>query len=135
MTLRNNLQALIKTKQVGAEAWRDAMSVTLRLIAPIMPHMTEELWERLGFGYSIHQQDWPVFAAEKAKEDLVSLVIMVNGKPRAEVKVSPDIEQAEAVQLALASEDAQRFYNGGTVKKTVFIPSRGGMEPKVNIVV
>ncbi len=135
MTLRNNLQALFKTKKVGADAWRDAMNVSLRLMAPIMPHMTEELWEQLGFGYSIHQQDWPVYDAEKAKEDLVSLVIMINGKPRAEVRVSPDIEQEEAVSLALASEDAKRFMNGGTPKKTIFIPSRGGLEPKVNIVV
>jgi leucyl-tRNA synthetase len=135
MTLRNQLQGFIKTKKIGAQAWRDAMNVTLRLIAPIMPHMAEELWEQVGFGYSVHQQDWPQFDPEKAKEDLVALVIMINGKPRAEVKVSPDIQQEEAISLALASEDAQRFMNGSTPKKTIFIPARGGIEPKVNIVV
>lgn len=135
MTLRNHMQMFIKGKQIGAAAWHDAVHVMLRLMAPITPHITEELWSRLGLPYSIHKQAWPEYDAEKAKEDSVMLVIMVNGKPRGEVQVSPDIGQDEAIAIALSNEDAQRFMNGGTPKKTIFIAARQGQDPKVNIVI
>ncbi|MEQ8675976.1 MAG: leucine--tRNA ligase [Aggregatilineales bacterium] len=134
MTLRNQMQAFIKTGQIGKDAWTNAMNVMLRLMAPITPHMAEELWAHLGFDYSIHQQEWPEYDAEKAKEDMVTLVVMVNGKPRGEEPVSPEIEKDEAIKIALANENAQRFIEGEP-KKIIFIAGRKGQEPKVNIVV
>ncbi|TVR20808.1 MAG: leucine--tRNA ligase [Anaerolineaceae bacterium] len=139
MALRNNLQAFIKGGGIGEAAWRDAMSIMLRLMSPITPHITEELWHRLGFADSahgsVHQQAWPVYDADKAREDSVTLVVMVNGKPRGEAQVAPDISEEEATQIALTNSDAQRFINGNQPKKIIFIRGRKGQEPKVNIVV
>jgi leucyl-tRNA synthetase len=107
----------------------------LRLMAPFTPHIAEELWAELSLPYSIHQQDWPVYDAEIAREDSVTLVVMINGKPRGEAQVALDISEDEAIRVALASEAAQRALNGGQPRRVIFIASRNGLEPKVNIVV
>ena len=136
MTLRNQMQAYIKDGKLGKAAWEDAMHVMLRLMAPITPHIAEELWvNHLKLPYSIHNQPWPEYDADKAREDTVSLVVMVNGKPRADMPVAVDIDQETAIEMALASDAAQRYLNGDEPKKVIFIPGRSGQEPKVNIVV
>lgn len=135
MTLRNDLRAAIKSGGVGADAWRDAMNTMLRLMAPISPHVAEELWARLGLPFSIHQQDWPVYDAEKAAEDEIEVVVMINGKPRDRINAAADVEEEKAVELALATDGAKRALNGGQPKKVIFIPGRKGQDPKVNIVV
>ncbi|MEL7435544.1 MAG: hypothetical protein AAFN11_16465, partial [Chloroflexota bacterium] len=81
-----------------------------------------------------HQQPFPDYDAEKAKEDEIALVIMINGKPRENIMVSPEIEEAEAKDKALASQAAQDALNGNEPRRVIFIPGRG-REPKVNIVV
>ena len=134
MKLKNFVRDALKSGSLGETAWRDAVSVLLRLMAPVAPHMAEELWARMGWDYSVHTQPWPQYDAEKAKEDAVDLVVMINGKPRDKVQVPPDVAEDEAKQLALASEAAQRALNGNQPKKLIFIASRKGQEPKVNIV-
>jgi leucyl-tRNA synthetase len=135
MTLRNDLKAAIRDGKLGADAWREALRQNLLLMAPFTPHISEELWTRLGFAYSVHQQSWPVYDAEKARSETTPLVIMKNGKPVGTIEVRADIGAEEAQETALASDIARRFLNGDEPKKVVFVPGRNGMEPKVNIVV
>lgn len=136
MKFKNYLRDAIKSGGVGRAAWEEAVSVLLRLMAPVAPHIAEELWTAtLGWPYSIHQQAWPQYDAELAKEELVTLVVMVNGKLRDRIEVRAGISEDEAQQLALASEGAQRNMNGRPPKKLIFIASKDGQEPKVNIVI
>lgn len=136
MKFKNYLRDTIKSGGVGRDTWEMAISVLLRLMAPVAPHIAEELWTNtLGWPYSIHQQTWPAYDAELAKEDVVTLVVMVNGKLRDRIEVPAGISEAEAQQLALASEGAQRNMNGRTPKKLIFIADKDGQEPKVNIVI
>ncbi len=134
MTFRNALKDATRAKSVGKATFDEVVSIYLRCAAPIVPHITEELWERLGWGYSIHLQAFPEYDPEKAKADTVQLVVMVDGKPRGNIEVSADIEREEAEKLAVASEFATRFMNGGTPKRVVFIAGRNGQDHKVNIV-
>lgn len=135
MTLRNVLREAIKTKQIGKSTWEFAMQTNALLMAPITPHVAEELWEKLGQPYSVHNQAFPMYDAEKAAEDVVSLVVMVNGKPRESVSVPAEIGEKEAIDIALASASVQRALNGAQPKKILFIAGRKGQDPKVNIVV
>ena len=59
MMLKNEVQAAVRDGKIGAEAWREAIRVMLLLMAPVTPHIAEELWARMGWQYSIHQQAWP----------------------------------------------------------------------------
>jgi leucyl-tRNA synthetase len=135
MTLRNDLRAAIKDGGIGAEAWREAVRTMLLLMAPVTPHVAEELWARLGESYSVHNQSWPQYDPEKAAEDEVALVVMINGKPRDKVMVALDIAEDEAKKLALATDSVKRQLNGGQPQKVIFIAGRKGQEPKVNIVI
>ncbi|GAB4526789.1 MAG: hypothetical protein OHK0046_43880 [Anaerolineae bacterium] len=131
---KNYLLPALKENALSGGVWRETMHVMLRLMAPITPHVAEELWDRLGFGYSIHQQSWPEYDAAKAADDAATLVVMVNGKPRETLKVAVDISEADAIQAALATDSVQRAINGGQPKKVIFIEGRKGQDPKVNVV-
>ena len=135
MTLRNDLRALLRDGALGGAAWDEAMRDMLLLMAPITPHIAEELWARLDLPYSIHQQAWPAYDAARAAEDEITLVIMKNGKPVDRVQVAAGIGEDEAKAAALASAGAQRILNGSQPQRVIFIPGRGTVEPKVNIVV
>ena len=130
MELRNTLTGAMKKANVSAKAWNEAVDSMLLMLAPIAPHITEELWSARGNGYSIHQQSWPVFDAEAAKEDSIELVVQVNGKVRDKIEVSAGISEEDAKATALGSETVQRFIGDKEPRKIIVIRGR-----LVNIVV
>ncbi len=134
MTFRNTLKAALRAEKIGRATFEEVISIYLRCMAPITPHIAEELWAVMGWEYSIHQQPFPVYDAEKAKANTVELVIMVNGKPRGTVAVPAEIAQQDAETIALNSEIAQKALNGKAPGKVIYIPARGGQDPKINIV-
>jgi leucyl-tRNA synthetase len=87
---------------------REAVLTLLTLMAPVTPHLAEELWERLGQPYSIHRQRWPEADVALAADELVTLVVQVNGKVRGKVEVPAGIEQPEAEALARAVPNVAR---------------------------
>ena len=135
MKFKNALKDALRQESIGAETWREVMNAVIRLLAPFAPHLAEELWQLLGWDYSVHQQDWPQYDAELAREEQVELVVMINGKPRETITVTVDIKRGQAEELALGSAAAQRSLAGKSPRRTIFIPARNGSEPKVNIVV
>ncbi len=125
MELKNTLLAVRKTPVRSTEAWHEAVRTMLLLMAPITPHIAEELWERIGEPYSIHTQPFPAFDAEAAKEEEITLVVSVNGKLRARLQAPAGLQESEAVALALASPDVQKYINGGALKKVIYVAERG----------
>ncbi len=136
MALRNTVQAAVRADKLSAAVWRETLRVMLLLMAPVAPHISEELWSRMGFEYSIHQQAFPEYNAAKAAEDVTTLVVMRNGKPIDRIEVAINISEDEAKELALASNGAKRVLDGNQPKRVIFIAGRGAqnVEPKVNIV-
>ena len=94
------------------------------MLAPVCPHIAEELWEKLGKPYSIHLQPWPEVDEEAAKDELITLIIQVNGKLRDRIEVEPGISEEEAKKLALASEQAQAALEGRPIRKVIVVPGR-----------
>ena len=130
MSLRNEMQTALREGTVTREAWNEAVTVLLTLLAPIAPHITEELWHRRGNETSIHLEAWPQTDPEVAAEDTVTLIVQVNGKVRDRVEVPADIDEEAAVAAAMASERIQTWLEQGEVRKVIARP------PKlVNIVV
>jgi leucyl-tRNA synthetase len=130
MELRNHLQAAQRARNVSELAWNGAIENLLLLLAPIAPHITEELYERRGYAYSIHQQPWPNWDPEIAQDEVVTLIVQINGRLRARIDVPVGIADHEAERLALAEENVRRWLDGKSPKKVVVIPGR-----LVNIVV
>jgi leucyl-tRNA synthetase len=130
MEYTNTLQKAKRTSVYRTEAWDEAIETLLLLLAPSCPHIAEELWERIGGPYSIHQQPWPVFDPELAAEEMITLVVQVNGRLRARFEVPVDISEEEAKETALADENVQRHIEGKDVKRLIYVPGR-----LVNVVV
>jgi len=115
---------------VSDSLWRKAISYFLLLLAPTAPHLAEELWNRTGHPYSIHNQSWPEYNKELAKEEEITLVIQVNGKLRDKVLVPASISELEAKELALGRERVKAYIDGKKLARVIYVPKR-----VVNIVV
>ena len=123
MELTNTLQELRPALQ-GSAVWKTALTTLLLLMAPVVPHIAEELWQILGWEYSVHQQSWPVFNPELARSEEITLVIQVNGKVRDRIQAPADIGEAEAKRLALANLAVQRQLQGREPRQVVFVPGK-----------
>ncbi|MDQ4078003.1 MAG: class I tRNA ligase family protein, partial [Chloroflexota bacterium] len=124
MEFSNALREARNTPVVNSPIWDNALDTLLLLLAPIAPHITEELWARRGGQFSIHQQPWPAFDPEKAREHTFEMVIQHNGKVRDRVQAPVDINEEEAKELALQSERIQEFLAGREPKKVIYVPGR-----------
>ena len=130
MELLNTMREAKNEGAVGTPAWEEAQDYYLRMMAPITPHIAEELWARMGKPLSIHTQDWPVMDAEAAKDDEITLVVQINGKLRDRIEVPVGLSDEEAEKRALASEAIQAALNGKTIKKVIVVAGK-----LVNIVI
>jgi len=130
MELMNEMYAAREAGAAGTPAWDEAVDIYLRMMAPVTPHIAEELWSRLGKPYSIHTQSWPQVDEDAAKEEEITLVVQVNGKLRDRITVPAGISGAEAEAKALASEEVQHYLEGKKPKKVIVVEGR-----LVNIVV
>jgi leucyl-tRNA synthetase len=97
----------------------------LLMLAPIAPHITEELWQKLKPGSgSIHQQTWPEYDEALVAEDLVTLVVQVNGKVRDRLEMQAGTNKEETERLALAAPKVQTYLEGKQIRKVVVVPER-----------
>ena len=130
MKLRNTISEVLNAREVEEAAWVEAIEALILLLAPIAPHVTEELWRGRGHGDSVHVQSWPQPDAELLVDDTVTMVVQVNGKVRDRVEVPADISEDDAIEVALATERVLAWTEDKTVRKVIARP------PKlVNIVV
>jgi leucyl-tRNA synthetase len=109
---------------------RQAISVLLLLLSPMVPHFAAEMWEQIGNSSSIENEPWPQFDTEAAKEDLLTIVIQVNGKVRSRLEVAADVTDEYVVEKALTDANTSKFIDGKTIKKTIVVKKK-----LVNIVV
>ena len=130
MEFSNHLSKVWAEGSVDAATWRECIEKMLLILAPIAPHISEEMWELTGHQYSIHQQRFPEWDEELAAEETITLVLQVNGKVRDRIQVPVDIDEAEAQELALASPKVRVFTQDKTVNKAIYVPGR-----LVNVVV
>jgi len=130
MEFTNALQKAKQTPVYETAVWEEAIETLLLLLAPCCPHVAEELWVRTSRPYSIHQQPWPRFAPALAAEEIITLVVQVNGKLRARLEVPADVTEEAARQAALADANVQHHIAGKQVRQVVYVPGR-----LVNVVV
>jgi leucyl-tRNA synthetase len=129
MTFTNAIYKARETTE-GTPEWDEAIKTLLKLMAPVAPHVAEELWARRKQPYSIHTQAWPVFDPAAAAEDEVTLVLQVNGKVRDRITMPAGLSEDDARTAALKSEAVQRYLEGKEPLKVIVVPGR-----LVNVVV
>ncbi|MEM6546710.1 MAG: leucine--tRNA ligase [Pseudomonadota bacterium] len=108
----------------GRAAQREALETMARLMNPMAPHFTEELWSRFGHETPLVEMPWPAADPALTRDDRVTLPIQVNGKRRGEVEVARDADRATIEDLALSQAAVARFLNGKAPKKVIVVPGR-----------
>ena len=96
----------------------------IKMISPVMPHVAEELWSQFGISDTIAYQPWPKYDPAALVENEVEMILQVNGKVRAKVKMAKDTSKEEAEKQALTNEHVQKFTAGKDIKKVIVVPNK-----------
>ncbi|GAB4368137.1 MAG: hypothetical protein Kow00121_07010 [Elainellaceae cyanobacterium] len=96
----------------------------LLMLAPFAPHITEELWHQLGETDSIHRQRFPQPDPQFLTEIQVTIAVQINGRTRTTIMLSPDALQQEAIAIARQTRTIQRFLEGQSIRRVVYVPGR-----------
>lgn len=116
----------IKSKDayVSKQAWKFSLESLLQVLAPFAPHITEELWSQLGHSESIHVSTWPTYDEKYLKSDIMTIVVQVNGKLRAQLELPTGSSQQEIESAVQADEKVIIALDGRPIKKTVYVPGK-----------
>lgn len=128
MKMMNSLDAFEGTDEISACARKLALSLLLRVLYPLAPHITTALWQDLGFvkdfGVEIIDSPWPEVCKEALVADEIKLMIQVNGKLRGQIMVPAQASREEIEQAVLAHPDTIRFVGEATVRKVIVVPGK-----------
>ncbi len=120
----NALEGLDGDDDQAAWVRRAGLEAVTRLIGPIMPHLAEELWQRLGHDQPIAETAWPVADPALVVDETVTVAVQVNGKLRATIELPRDADKAAAEQAALEQDGVLRALDGKPVRKVIVVPNR-----------
>ena len=122
--LTNGLSSYEARDAGGTCVLREALEMLVRLTGPMMPHLTEELWQRLGHTGLLANTAWPEAERALLVEDSVVLAVQVNGKKRATIELPRDADKQAAEDAALADPAVQRALQGQALRKVIVVPNR-----------
>ena len=126
-----SLMALMNVIAEKGSINKAELSVFTMLLNPFAPHVTEEVWSEMKLGEGmVTEQPWPKYDESKCKDDVIEIVVQVNGKVRARLCVAADIQKDDAIALAKAEDRIAAEINGKNVVKEIYVPGK-----LVNIVV
>ncbi|HCD09037.1 MAG: leucine--tRNA ligase [Thermoanaerobacter sp.] len=110
--------------------YEEVVADLIRLLAPFAPHFSEEMWEKLGYEYSVFNQKWPKWDEKALQRDVVEIAVQVNGKVRGRLEVPSNATDEEVEKLALSDKNVKAYVDGKEIKKVIVVKNR-----LVNIVV
>ncbi len=130
MELTNALVKFKDNSDEGRAVIREGWQSIVLMLSPIVPHITQQLWQELGHKGLIVDMDWPQFDEQALVRDSIQMMLQVNGKLRGKLEVSADAAKDQIESLALANENVKKFTESKEIKKVIVVPGR-----LVNIVV
>lgn len=130
MELANTLAKFSDTSTQGRAVTQEALETIVLLLAPITPHIAHTLWLTLGHQESVIDATWPTLDESALTRTTLQYVVQVNGKVRAKIDVAADADKLAVEQVALASDNVQKFIADKSVRKVIVVPNK-----LVNIVV
>ena len=124
MELANAMQDYLQHAGARDAGWDSAVQTLVKLLNPMAPHVSEEMWERLGGPGMLADAGWPEFDVEAAAEPEVTLVVQVAGKLRDRLTLPAGISEEKALQAALSSPRVRAALDGGKPSKVIYVPDR-----------
>ena len=95
-----------------------------KLLSPLAPHIAEELWELLGHNETITYEAWPKFDEAKTKEQVVTIVVQINGKVRDKIEVEAGLDQEKVKEIALNSAKVKEYIGNSPLRKVIVVPNK-----------
>jgi leucyl-tRNA synthetase len=124
MELLNELSRFEDDSAQGQAVMHEAIVAVVLMLSPIVPHITQHLWQRLGHGSLIAEQMWPQSDESALERDSIELVVQVNGKLRSKISVPADADNDAVEAIALKDEKIQLNIQDKTVRKVIVVPGR-----------
>ncbi|MGD0752261.1 MAG: leucine--tRNA ligase [Anaerolineales bacterium] len=124
MELLNEMYRAKEAGIVGTREWSEAVELYLLMLAPVCPHIAEELWQVIGKPYSIHTQSWPKVDQAATREDEITIPVQINGKLRDRLVFPADASEETIKSAALASETVQKYLDGRAPKKVLVVQKK-----------
>ncbi|MFO1036148.1 MAG: leucine--tRNA ligase [Geminicoccaceae bacterium] len=122
--LSNAVEDFAPVDDAGRAVLREAVDTIVLLLGPMVPHLAEELWQRLGHDRILAETAWPVADPAWTAADTVTVVVQVNGKRRAELELPRGSSNDEAQALALANDNVQRAMEGRSPRRVIVVPDK-----------
>ena len=98
-------------------------SIFIQLLAPLAPHLSEELWEKQN-AQSVFSSSWPIFDSQCLERDTMKIVVQVNGKLRANIEVDKNIEKDALIELSKENENVSKFLLNKEIIREIYVPNR-----------
>lgn len=124
MEYTNYLGKIKDNGSVSQKDWQEAIKILLLLLAPSAPHIAEELWQKTGHKYSIHNWKWPEWDEELAQDEEIPIIIQINGKTRDKEMVSASITEEDAKEIILAKPKVKAYLEGKEIVKIIYVPKK-----------
>ncbi len=124
MEFTNDLSRIRERGKIDSEAWKEAIKSLVLCLAPSAPHISEELWGRMGNTYSIHLQPWPDWDPTLIQTQKVTIVVQVNGKVRGQFDLAPNNPKDETISSARQLERVQKHLTGKTIQNVIYVPDK-----------
>ncbi len=124
MSLINMMTKLKSACIVGTDEWQEGITALMKMIAPIAPHIAEELWHRTAHNSSIHLEAWPSYDASALVKDSINMVVQVNGKVRAQIEVAADASKDDILAVAKADDKVAKYLADGQIVREIVVPKK-----------
>jgi len=124
MELMNDLNKFSDNSEQGIAVVREAIEAIVLLLSPITPHITQQLWNELGYENMLATEKWPVCDESALVRDEIELVVQVNGKLRSKINVAANADNETIESMALADDKIVSNIEGKTIRKVIVVPGR-----------
>lgn len=120
----NELYRIKTDVPVAGAVWQESLKAVVQLLAPMAPHVAEELWHDLGESKSVHLSAWPAWDEAAIIKDTITVIVQVNGKLRTQLSLPADVTEDDAVAAAEADPTVQRYVSQGKLVKTIYVAGK-----------
>ncbi len=122
--LTNELEKMLKGQHAAKAVFMEGLKAALKLLNPLVPHITEEIWESLGNKVSLRETAWPKADPELLVQDEVNIAIQVNGKLRAAIRIATDTPQSDIEKIAFKESSVENQLKDKQIKKVIYVPNK-----------